>query len=87
MPAQPKKERTNQLNACRAKKTLIKNTSRTFNTNLSKLQARKKLRLELGGEMAIIMFNADKLEICPFVKFIWGQHLHIAFVAIIRLIH
>ena len=51
------------------KKTLIKNINRTFNTNFSKLQARKKLVLELGGEM-VIMANADKLEICPFVKFI-----------------
>ena len=47
---------------------------------------REKLLRELGGEMAII-YNADKLEIFPFVKFIWEQHLHIAFVAIIRLIH
>ena len=28
------------------------------------------LLLELGGVMSIIMSNADKLEICPFVKFI-----------------
>ena len=69
------------------KKTLIKNINRTFNTNFSKLQARKKLLLELGGEMAIIMSNAEKLEIYPLVKFICGQHHHIAFVAIIRLIH
>ena len=28
------------------------------------------------------MSNANKSEICPFVKFIWEQHFHIAFVAI-----
>ena len=74
MPAEPKK-------------TLIKNINRKSNTNFSRLQARKKLLLKLDGEMAIIMSNADKLEICPFFKFIWGQHHHIAFGAIIRSIH
>ena len=33
------------------------------------------------------MSNAGKLEICPFDKFIWVQHHHVAFVGIIRLIH
>ena len=33
------------------------------------------------------MSNADKLQIFPFIKFIYGQHRHIAFVAIVHLIH
>ena len=37
--------------------------------------------------MAIIMTNADKTGICPFINFIWEQHHHVAFVAIIWLIH
>ena len=37
--------------------------------------------------MAIIMSNADKLEICPLVKFVWEQHPYLEFVAIVRLIH
>ena len=37
--------------------------------------------------MAIIMSNADKLEICPFVKFIWERHQHQEFFVIPWLIH
>ena len=33
------------------------------------------------------MSNADNLEICPFIKLIWVQHHHLAFVAIVQLIH
>ena len=37
--------------------------------------------------MPIIMSNSDKLEICPFDKFIWGRHHHLAFAVVVRLIH
>ena len=37
--------------------------------------------------MIIIMSNVDKLEIYPFIKFIWEPHHHLALVAIVRLIH
>ena len=80
-----KKEPTNLTPA--VQKALIKNINRTFNTKLLQLQVRKKLLLELGGELAIIMSNADELEICPFVMFIWEQHHHITLVVIVRLIH
>ena len=50
-----------------SKRTLIKKNNRTFNTNSSQLQVRKRLLQELGEEMAVIMSNAVNLEICPFV--------------------
>ena len=70
-----------------AKKALIKSINRTSNISFSKLPATKKLLLILGGEMAINMSNSNKLEICLFVKLIWGQHHHIEFLPIVRLIH
>ena len=70
-----------------SKRTLIKKNNRTFNTNFSQLQVRKKLLQELGEEMAVIMSNAVNLEICPFIKFIWEQHHHLAFAAFLSLIH
>ena len=57
-----KKKRANQFNICKAKENLIRNINRTFNTNFSQFQVRKKLLLELGEELTIIMSNADKLE-------------------------
>ena len=75
------KERTNQFNACRA-------LSRTLREHeLFTIQVEKKLLPELGGVMPIIMSNSDKLEICPFDKFIWGRHHHLAFAVVVRLIH
>ena len=50
-----------------SKRTLIKKNNRTFNTNFSQLQVRKKLLQELGEEMAVIMSNAVNSEICPFI--------------------
>ena len=47
----------------------------------------KKLLLELRGVVAIIMSNADKLENCPFAKFIWEQHHHLESVATVRFIY
>ena len=35
----------------------------------------------------IIMSNANNLEVCPFIRFILEQHHHLAFAAIVRLIH
>ena len=35
----------------------------------------------------IIMLNANNSEISPFINFIWEQHHHLAFGAIVRLIH
>ena len=37
--------------------------------------------------MAIIMSNADKLEFCLFVKFVWEQNRHLEFVGIVWLIY
>ena len=45
------------------------------------------LLLELRGVVAIIMSNADKLENCPFAKFIWEQHHHLESVATVRFIY
>ena len=44
------------------KKTLSKIlTNRSYSTNFSQLQVRKKLFQELGEEIAIIMSNSDNL--------------------------